>query len=675
MAATVIERYRRSKNYRENYLVHQGHSAQYLMERARAQYDREYTVDDANMMARSFGFTPTRYYGVVQQKVNASFNWKLDLVVTSLDSMFTIRPTPDPEIDEESRRSIRRVLRRELIQRMLEVGVADPSMLLDEGDGVNPRITDYLQEQAEALKIVEQSRIVSKATRSCQQIKQKMRDMVIQGGFRQSYGDYTFDQILFGRGVMRVPHWQTRPVREYTPSGSITRKWKQVPMFSHVDVFDFFPVDDSSDLQTNTGNTQRATITKAELINMARNTKETGYFEDVIKSIIEDFNYHNRNWLEPDDEHYKEPDGWWGLDETIPILIHEGYFSGEELADMGITGVDLMDYVSARVEVVGGYTIRAELIDSDENSGRTFFQAPFVKTGSGLFDAIGMGAMLWDTEQRINRLMHVFEHNVDWAARPPLMRNKAAFNNPGDAELIVPGGQYDVEESFGVAGSMPDAIRKMNTVTGQYHLIMTQVSQLLRQADEDSGVPAFAYSSQDYGRSSLGEYTQRLSNALRTIKGLALQEDFHFVEPAFTALFDYLTENFEGLRKGQDISVEIRGMTGLLTEDIKANRQKQILPFVLQGAQTGLLPKQAQEYAVYKLLEDAGFPTAALGMENPIVDRALAEAAAQPINGVTPTGQQVPSIDGRSGPIPAGNVATPTGQSQFNLAQTGPVQP
>lgn len=670
MAAVVVERYRRASEYRKSYIVHQGQSAQSLMERARSQYDREYTCDDSAAMQTAFGFVPTRYYGVVQQKVNATYNWKLDLVVTSLDSMFTVNPTPEPELDSATLDRIRHGIRVELMNRMAEAGVGDPALLLTAKGDVAEGIKGFLQEQAQALKLVEQSRIVSAASKAADRAQIRMRDKLVEGCFRQAYADFSFDQILYGRGIIRYPFNRVMPVRRYTKGGGVRRSWEAVPCFKHVSVFDFYPIDDSDSLHTNTGNTERSEITKAELINLARNTKSTGYFADVIEDIIEHYNYRSRNWLSPDDDSDAD---WWGLDTTIPILIHEGYFSGSELADMGVTGVDMLDYKSARVEVVGGRTIRCELLDSVEDSGRTFFQAPFNRKGKGVYDSIGMGAMLWDTEQRINRLMHIFEHNVDWASRPPILRNRTAFDNPNDATNVQPNGQYDIEERFGATGSMPDALRTMNTVSAQYHLIMTQVGQLLRQADEDAGVPAFAYSSQDFGRSSLGEYSQRMSNAMRTVKGLALQEDFHFIEPAFTLMFDREVDADDELREGQDINVVVRGMTGLLKEDLQAQRQQEIIPMILQAGQTGLLPPQAQAYAMRQLLEQAGFPVDALGMSDPIIDNALAVAAAMPQTGMQAASQQVPELDGRSGSLAQANVAGAAMLNPANLQQTGPM--
>lgn len=672
MAQTVLARYRRASDYRSSYIQHQGQTVQTLMERAHAQYAREYMPDDANAMASSFGFVPSRYYGVVQQKVNASYDWKLDLVVTSLDSMFTIQPSPEPSIDDATKARIREGVRMELLNKMAETGIADPALLMTADGKIDKRIEAFLQEQALTLKGVEQARIVSAATRAADRMRIRMRDVIVEGGFRQAYADFSFDQILYGRGVMRFPY--NRPVSEryHTPSGGMGRRWVMKPTFKHVDVFDFYPIDDSDSLLTNTGNTELTQITKAELINLSR-FKDSGYYEDVISDIIEEYNFKGRNWLMPDDN--APDDGvWWDLDETIPMLIHEGFFSGDELAEMGITGVDGMDYVSACVEVVGGRTIRCKLLDSKDGPGRTYFQAPFKRTGKGVYDSIGMAAMLWDSEQRINRLLHIFEHNVDWAARPPIMRNRSAFDNPNDAATVAPNGQYDVEERFGVTGSMPDALRTMNTVSAQYHLILTQVNAILQQADNESGIPAFAYGAQDYGRASLGEFSQRMTNALRTVKGLALQEDFHFIEPCFTALFDSEIDKDEELREGQDVNVVIRGLTGLLQEDVRAQRQQQIIPMVLQLGAQGQVTPQVQQFAIRQLLEGAGFPVDALGMENPIIDNAIAVAATMPTGGVVPMSQQVPQLDGRSGAQAMSNTAQPDGgMAPANLMQVGPI--
>ena len=664
LAEVVIARFRKAKDYRKNYIVHQGVSYEHMLTRAAHQYRREYHGQDRDQMTQAFGFCPTRYLGIVQQKTNATVAWLNDLVINNLDSMFTATPSPFPEIDKASKDRIRRGVKRELSTKLIEANIVDPSLLLKSNGRPQQEIEDYLAERVRALAKVEQARIVGLAADSAATLQTRMRDTMIEGQFRQAYQLHTFDRVLNGNSIVKFPDWQRRPVLQHTTPGHTDMKWKVMPWFRHVPVADFYPVCDAIDYQTNSGNTEHTYVTKAELIGMARQPE---YFTREIEKILEERAYRTRNWL--DDDKPDDRDEWWELDQTIPLLIHEGFFSGDELRDYGITGIDPLDYVSARVEVIGNRTIRAQLLRMPGGADRTYFGAPFMKIGSNLLDCIGLGAALWDSEQRVNRLMHIFEHNVDWASRPPNMVNRNVFEDPNDADQIVPGGQYNVEDRFATSGSMPEPIRTMSTVSAQYHLILTQVGAVLRQADEDCGIPAFAYGAQDFGRSSLGEYSQRMSNALRTIKQAALNEDVWMIEPAFKGLFNHLMRKEKDLVEGQDIAVVIRGMTGLLREDERAKREQNVLGMVLQGGQQGIVPEEAVKYAVRRLLDQAGYPVDALGLSDPMIDSALAVAAGQPLQGAVPGGPQVPQIDGRSGGVPSAAVSQVNGAS--NLAIPG----
>jgi hypothetical protein len=361
-------------------------------------------------MQEAFGFCPTRYFGVTQQKVNAGVAWHMDLVVNNLDTMFTVSPSPEPTLDKASIERVRNGVRRELFERMADAGVADPELLLNLKGDVEDRIGDFLEVQAKELKRVEQARIVALAGQSAKRMQTSMRDTMVEGNFRQAYSKYTFDRYLYGMGIMKFPDWQRRAVLEHRGTSKAKRVWKVVPRFRHVSVLNFYPIDDGEDYETNTGNTERTVITKAELINMA---KQDEYETSQIEDILDEYELRPRNWLSADDEDGAEDRRGWGLDDTIPLLIHEGFFSGGELAEYGIHDVDKMDYVNARIEVCGWRTIRAELLKMPGGAQRTYFGAPYTKIGDGLYDYLGLGAMLWDTEQRVNRLMHLFENNAD----------------------------------------------------------------------------------------------------------------------------------------------------------------------------------------------------------------------------------------------------------------------
>lgn len=661
IAQVVIERFRRAREHKSNHIVHQGKSIETLLNRANHQYRREYTSDDADAMRESFGFCPSRYYGLVQLKTNAVVAWKSDLMINNLDSAFTVAPSPVPELDQASLDRIRDGVKRELVQRMVASGVVDPNLLLNTDGKLNAPVETFLQDQVRALKRIEDARIVSLASVKAEEMRAAMRDALVQGGYRSEYQLFSFNQVLQGVGIMRFPDYRRVPVIKHRGRRAV-EEFEVRPVFRNVRPEDFYPISDGgSDLQNCTAVLEVQNVTKAELINMMG---IDGYDAGNIEKVLDEYQHsYTRDWLSPDHAHDKET--FWGLDETIPILIHEGFLSGSELADAGVTGVGLDEYVNATVIVCGGFTIRITLNKAPTNFPRSYHAAAFTKCGSDVWDVLGIGAMLWDTEQRINRMMHMYEHNLDWSARTPLMRNTAGLKDADDLE-IVPGQTYDIGEAYGPTGNVPDPIRPMKGYSAQYQLIMNQLQILMRQADEECGVPAYAYGAQDFGRSSLGEYTQRMSNALRVIKACALNEDIGFIEPAFRHLFIDLMKEDENLREGQDVDLVIRGMTGILKSDIENTRHQETFLLVAQLYGQGMVGKPVMDYGLRQMLSEAGYPVDALGMEDPQIDLAFAKAANTPQPSMAGTGQQVPTLDGRSG-VPIQNVANPDGSSNASL--------
>lgn len=657
LAEIAVDRYLRARQYRQQAIIYQGLSYESLLLRADAQVNRQYTPDDARRMTEAFGFCPSRYYPLAAFKTQAVTAWRMNLVAPNLDALYTIAPTPNPSLDRDTQENIKAQVRRRLIERMQQAGVADANLLLTVKGKPARQLEAFLRDQVRELKKVEENLALSVARQQAEHISMHMQDVLAQGGFRESYQLYATDAVKYGLGVMRFVPGARIPMLSHTSNGAAWR-WQVQPQFKHVPTPDFFPVPDSNSLATNTGNTEYSNITKAALIDLTRNSH---YSSDQIAKVLDNFRNRPRNWLESSDTDQAD---YWELDQTIPLLIHEGFFSGGELAEHGITGYDKLEYVTARVEVCGGTTIRAEIIRLPTGADRTFFAAPYNKIGSGILDCIGLPAQVYDHEQRINTLLHLFENNADWASRPPVLVNTSAFADPNDAMSVVPGGTYDVQERFGATGSMPDPMKIMQTASAQYHLLMTQVNAIIRDSDEITGLPGFALGgSQGLGNASLGEYSQRVSNSLRIIQQILLNEDLFFIEPAMTTLFHWVIKDDPTLLKGADVQIVVRGTTGLMQRDTATQRLQSIASLAL-GDQSGLVSPQVKEYVLRQMYEQAGVPADALGVTNPLIEAALAQAAVAPAGTFAPMGQQVPGLDGRSrAAFTSGVLASPTGQN------------
>jgi hypothetical protein len=657
IATIVMTRLRDAKKKRESKLIFQNKSFDTMMRQALEQYKKVYDPEVAARIQSTFGYCPVRYISLTNEKVNAARAWKTSLAVNALDRIVTCVPTPEPDLDDFSRETIRQSVEADLRKRILERGNGVGDTLLDANGNVEKVVKDFMLREAQKLKQVEQVRLVGIATEGAKRATTKMRDHIIQGGFRQAYSQITHNQFLYGMGVARFPSWTNVQVLNHSGKGT-KRAFEMRPVFRSVDPTNFYSSDDADNINECTGNTELSRVTKAQLVAMA---KDKRYDKKAIEEILTDFATTDRAWLSDTYVPNKEA-AYWEPDEHIDLCIHEGFFNGQDLEKVGIKGVGSTDTINAHIVICGGRTILSEAEKAPGGLDRTYSIIPFQKMGTGIYDVVGIPHVIRDYEEQVNVLMAVFENNIAWATMPPLMKNSTVFQNPSDAANIRPGQQYEISDMY-TGGATPDPLRSMRTVSAQYHLILSEINAIIKMADSASGIPSFAYSGQDYGKSSLGEFSARLSSAMRIVKEAALMEDVA-LENSWRALFHWLMENEPSFAEGMDVDLQIRGVTGLLSEEEVTRSRQAVMGLVMQGVDRGTVPKEVEQYVVRRELEAAGVPATELGMDSVILDYAGATGAE--ISTMAMPGGQIPKLDGRSsGGMPPGAVLSPSGAEQI----------
>lgn len=655
LAELVRERYERAKRDRQNRVVFHNKSTDTLIEEADRQFRCEYSTDLSARIQDAFGVCPTSYWSVTQQKVPAWAAWMLDLLSSGLDSLVTVVPTPSPTIDEASRRAIRAGVERDLRQRIMERGTGMSEMLTTANGKIEPIVKEFMKREATRLKEVEQLRIVGVASQAAKRATVKMRDHLVEGGFKTAFTTMVRYQGLYGLSFVRFPHWKNVNTLQYSGKGTV-RKNVMRPVFRTIHPSNMYCIADADNMQENTANIERTTLTKRELVQMASDKR---YDKKAIEEILMGYAEKQRNWL---DAEYKagEPATYWGPDEPIDCLIHEGFVSGKDLdtKDMKLKPTEI---VCAHVVVCLGRVILAEV---KKNTDRTYNVIPYVRTGPGIYDAIGIAALVHDIEEEINVLRMSYKSNLAWSASPPIMANSSVFQNPMDAKNIQPGKQYEIADSY-IGGSAPEPLRAMRGASSIFHLIGAEINQLIAKASQVCGLPDYAFGSSDkMGASSLGEYSQRLSGALRTVKSAAFEMDVA-LGPCFMALFrSMVEEDKDGFTEGMDLDCQFMGIMGLIQGEASRKSHLESLPLVQASVDRGTIGKDVEKYAVLSALEAAGMPLNALGAADDLFAAATAEAGSLP-NRAAPGQGMVPELDGRSAGAPQGTVASPSGASNY----------
>jgi hypothetical protein len=147
---------------------------------------------------------------------------------------------------------------------------------------------------------------------------------------------------------------------------------------------------------------------------------------------------------------------------------------------------------------------------------------------------------------------------------------------------------------------------------------------------------------------------------MRIVKEAAMLEDTA-LEPSWRALFHWLMENEKGFAESMDVDLQLRGITGILAEEELTRSRQAVMGMVMTGVDRGTIPKEVEQFVIRRELEAAGIPSVALGLDDAILDNAMAVANAMPTPAIMPGGQ-IPALDGRSlGNMPQGAVLSPSG--------------
>jgi hypothetical protein len=668
VAKIVMARFRDAVQSKSNTIVYQGKSVIRLLRESRYAMEKRYTPEMNDAMTAAFGVCPSRYYGLSSAKSVAISNWKTELI-SDPGALVNIVPTPNPRLPKSSIIKIKEEVKDELIKRMIEAGVGDPSMLIQVGSNrLHDSVKSFLDEKAQLLRQLEQAKITTSAMQAAKRIQILMRDTVIEGNFREAYSDFSYNQVADGWSVMRFPHWKRQVVLADSQDfkGKPERMWKTVPTFEAVNGFNFFVVNDGRSVEDVTARMQYRSVSKTTLVGL---TKDKRYDEQAILDIMDNYSMRSRNWLFPEGGdtvgESGNPSTYWGPEELVAVIYHEGWLTGRDLHEYGLTGYEDSTVYSAGVEVCCGRTIRVEVVDPTKAMPCSYAATKYESLGDGVYNAVGVPHILQNTQDRVNTMYAIWEANLDWSLRPPLQVNSEALKNPGDAMRIVPGGKFEVSDLVG-AGSMPDPIRAIRGPSAQYQIVYPLIQQIIRQADQEVGVPDLADMS-TFGRGSLGELSARVSQAVRRIRAAAFAED-RAMKTIWQVLFEWVAEENPEVLEGADLTMDYIGIVGLLQKEAEKKAKMERLSLIMQASQAGVAPPEVVKFGFHDLLTDAGVPTDALGMEDPLINNAIAVALQGGPIGATPSLAGPPALDGRSAPMqniptaiaaPNGGVAPP----------------
>ena len=673
-------------DFKTKTIVYQGLTVQEQLERADKQYKREYTDEVATMLRQRFykgKKNPSRYYPLTCTRVDAFRGWKSDLIINNLESSFIVSSTPKPRIKTENEQELRDEIAANFLNMKLEELQAIPQdqqadflKNLLKSNNIDIEIDTFINKMDDIKEI----QISSLSNEKCDKIKKILADYIVEGDFRRQYIAAIHNQILFGIGFMRFPEY--RRVKALTEKNKLSYEVK--PKFRSVSPFNVFC---SADGMNVFDCSFIAEVTQYSKDNFIELIGSKNFIDSEIEKIVGLDDEGNDLWKDQNDKWFtqKYANSIIKLNNVqndtlddityIPVVIIECTAPVSEL-DSSIVPESLKnkEYVDCEFIITENQIIYAKI---EEIMERSYYDIPFIKTDNNVWGSIGIAARLYDTEYRINNLLHSLEMNIAYSIDPINVVNDSLVTSDIQ-DRPNPGAMLHYSEEARMTSGNQSAFNPVYLSQPQYAQIMNIISDLIRKADDESLIPSYAFSNgYQSSRTSLGEIKLKMDNAFRSVKEIFLQEDVCFLTPCLESMFRRIVSTEAKKLKIDtdylDLDLKIRGLIGILEEDSYKLKAEEMFQKFAQFFGSGLLDPMVEKYLINNYLSAFNIPLNALGVEDPVLGNAISYSMNLFNQGrystmrATSQASMNAQVDGRSGAMPDPGVPSQVQQGNYTL--------
>jgi hypothetical protein len=539
------------------------------------------------------------YMNLVGTKSQALKSWLSDLYASSNDKPFSLEPTPVPDLDPN--------IQNELIQTALQVlaqtmpGASEEQVMQMAGpllEKHEERIKDEVKQEADA---------------RMERMSDYIEDLMAESNWREEFEEFLDDLGTFPFAVMKgiiyrvdkQASWEQDPETgkyKIKVVDKISRRWKRVSPFNFYESPNMSKIGEGWTIE-------HLQFTKQDLAKM-RGAK--GYNTANIEAALSQHrNGGLREWAFDSGERERlegKQTSFDGSYDLIDGLEYSGTIQGTQLIEWGITQSieDRYHEYPCTIVVVGQYTICAR-INSDP-SGRPPYYVSTFRTIPNSFMGESLPEVLEDVQDAANAAIRSLINNMAIGGQPMAAIDVSRMQPGEKVTNIYPGKQYLYTSSAGQNGA---GVSFFSPEIKSQELL-TIYERFERYADEKSGIPAYAYGSDNAaGAGKTASGLQMLMNATsKGIKEIVRRIDIHVIEPIVTALYNsaMIDPEVADDHKG-DAKVKARGSDALMHKEATAMRQIEFMSMTNNPVDNQLIGVEGRLSMLGIAAKNSDFPT------------------------------------------------------------------
>jgi hypothetical protein len=512
---------------------------------------------------------------ITAQKKRDLRSWLLDILKPTgpSDRIFTLTPTPIPDLPQEVEQEIGHRIMNGLMQELTMRVAATGEEVTD--DQIAEMMGAMMDDAREKVKVA----INEKAAEITDKMSRKIDDQMVEGKWYKIFKDTVDDFCSYPSAIMKVPVIKRKKRKKYTFNPETQRMELQVVRqivagFARVSPWDFYPgpdttIDDEGQVRGYTW--ERHRFSRKELSGMIGTP---GYKSDKIRKILQEYQSGGiREWMWTDSER-KRLEGMpnYHTSELIDVLEFYGAIQGKLLLEWGVdpkrvTDPDIDYEVTAMM--CNNEIIKA-IVEPDKLDRKPYLISSYEKVPGSIW-GISLAETIADTQDMCNNSARSLHENMSIASGPMMEIDQSRCD-------------VDAIEPWMVIRSTQDQMNSGKAVqfyTTSMHAneLMAVYAQFKKEADHQSGVPAFAHGDTQVGgagNTSSG-LSMMMSAAARGIKGSISNLDLDMITEGTERMYDFnmLYDDDESI-KG-DARVKAGGSGSMIAKEQLSVRRKEFM--------------------------------------------------------------------------------------------------
>ena len=512
------------------------------------------------------------YLMLSSNKARAASSWIRDVMNDAGEGAvpYILRSTPVPELSPQFVQRAYQSIRQE--------------MAVAASVGINPS-EDELEQYLIARKEVMVNELREHASRKAENMKRKMDDQMVEGGFLDEFHKFVDDLVTFPYAVFKGPIVKRRKALKWIEGMdgqyTIDLQDELAPTWERVDPFMIYWAKHSA--QPDDGEMiERHRLSREDLSAMIG---VEGYSDAAIRAVLDEYGaggLHEWLWIDTEKAEAEGKDADLGNDSgLIDALQYWGSVQGKMLLDWGLDDgvVDdpLKDY-PVEVWLVGDWVIKA-VVNPEALGRKPYYKASYEEVPGAWLGNSPMD-LIRDCQAVCNAAARALVNNMGIASGPQVWVNVDRLPQGEEITQMYPWKIWQFTSDMANNSAPPVDFFQPNSLASELMAIYERFHNL---ADDYSGIPRYLVGGESpggAGRTASG-MSMMMNNAGKAIKQVISNVDRHVIQPAVERLWMWNMRYSDDPDLKGDVKVVAKGANALVVKEAAAQRRNEMMQIAL----------------------------------------------------------------------------------------------